>query len=205
LSAGFVQSQFENNVLPLLTSNQGGSMKQLSIVTALALALAASPALADEGQKLRVKLSGAQEVPFVSTPGNASFEAVINKEGTHIDWTLTYADMQSDVSQAHVHIGQFRVNGAIVLWICKTTQTAPANVAVCPGLRNGTVSGTWSGADVQTVTTQGFAPGELDEVIAAIRAGAAYANVHTAASPGGEIRGQLGSRRGRGHDGHQYD
>ena len=181
-------------------------MKQLSIVTAVALTLATSPALADEGQKLGVKLSGAQEVPFVSTPGNARFEAVINQDGTHIDWTLTYADMQSDVTQAHVHIGQFRVNGGIVLWMCKTNQaTAPANAAVCPGLREGTVSGTWTGADVQTVTTQGYAPGELDEVIAAIRAGAAYANVHTNASPGGEVRGQLASRRGRGHDGHQHD
>lgn len=181
-------------------------MKQLSIVTAaVALAFAASPTLADDGQKLAVELSGAQEVPFVSTPGNARFEAAINKGGTHIDWTLTYADMQSDVTQAHVHIGQFRVNGAIVLWICKTNQgTAPANAAVCPGLREGTLSGTWSGQDVQTVTAQGFAPGELDEVIAAIRAGAAYANVHTMASPGGEIRGQLGSRRGRGNDGHQH-
>jgi len=181
-------------------------MKQLSIVTAVALVLAASPTLAEDGQKLGAKLSGAQEVPFVSTPGNARFEAVVNKDGTHIDWTLTYADMQSDVTQAHVHVGQFRVNGAIVLWMCKTNQaTAPANAAVCPGLREGTVSGTWTGADVQTVTAQGYAPGELDEVIAAIRAGAAYANVHTVASPTGEVRGQLGSRRGRGHDGHQHD
>jgi len=31
-----------------------------------------------------------------------------------------------------------------------------------------------------------------------MRAGAAYANVHTTLSPGGEIRGQIG-RRGRGH------
>jgi len=40
-------------------------------------------------------------------------------------------------------------------------------------------------------------PGELDEVIDAIRAGLAYANVHSTQSPGGEIRGQLG--RGEGH------
>ena len=33
--------------------------------------------------------------------------------------------------------------------------------------------------------------GELAEVIAAIRAGSAYANVHTSLSPGGEIRGQI--------------
>jgi CHRD domain-containing protein len=47
--------------------------------------------------------------------------------------------------------------------------------------------------------------GELDEVIAAIRAGVAYVNVHaTPLNPGGEIRGQIrGSDRDedREHDG----
>jgi hypothetical protein len=46
-------------------------------------------------------------------------------------------------------------------------------------------------------TTQQLGDGELDEVIAAIRAGAAYANVHTNLSPGGEIRGQIRASRRR--------
>jgi hypothetical protein len=41
-------------------------------------------------------------------------------------------------------------------------------------------------------TPVGIAPGEFDELIAAIRAGATYANVHTVGRPGGEIRGQIG-------------
>lgn len=173
-------------------------MKQVSIVSASLLALAAAPALADDGGIVSTRLSGAQEVPFVSTPGNARFEATIDDAGTHIDWTLTYAEMQSDVTQAHIHIGQRRVNGGIVLWICKTTQaTAPANTAQCPGARAGTLSGTWTGADVN-LAAQGFAPGDLDEVIAAFRAGVAYANIHTQQSPGGEIRGQL--RANHDHD-----
>ena len=39
--------------------------------------------------------------------------------------------------------------------------------------------------------SQQLAAGELNEVIRAIRAGVAYANVHTILSPGGEIRGQI--------------
>jgi hypothetical protein len=54
------------------------------------------------------------------------------------------------------------------------------------------------GANIQNVPTQGVAPGDFDELVAAIRNGLAYANVHTAQSPGGEIRGQI--RRGNGHD-----
>lgn len=169
-------------------------MKQLSIVTALLLAFAASSAFADE--KIRVRLNGLQEVPYVSTPGHARFTAEINQAGTAIDWTLDYADMQADVTQAHIHIGQFRVNGAIVLWLCKTTQVTTGTNNICTP-RSGSFSGTFTGADVQNVPAQGFATDELDEVITAIRAGAAYANIHTTQSPAGEIRGQL--RRGGGH------
>jgi hypothetical protein len=38
---------------------------------------------------------------------------------------------------------------------------------------------------------QGVAAGELADLIRAIRAGAAYVNVHTATYPTGEIRGQI--------------
>jgi hypothetical protein len=38
---------------------------------------------------------------------------------------------------------------------------------------------------------QGIAAGEFDEILAAIRAGKAYANIHTTTWPAGEIRGQL--------------
>ena len=39
--------------------------------------------------------------------------------------------------------------------------------------------------------SQQLAAGELNEVIRAIRAGVAYANVHTTLSTSGEIRGQI--------------
>jgi hypothetical protein len=42
---------------------------------------------------------------------------------------------------------------------------------------------------------QGIAAGELSELIAAIRAGRTYVNVHTNKHPGGEIRGQVRSDR----------
>jgi hypothetical protein len=44
---------------------------------------------------------------------------------------------------------------------------------------------------------QQISAGEFTEAVAAIRKGLAYANVHTALSGGGEIRGQL--RKGGGH------
>ena len=41
------------------------------------------------------------------------------------------------------------------------------------------------------VAGQGIAAGEINELIAAMKAGFTYANVHTATHGGGEIRGQI--------------
>ena len=171
-------------------------MRKLLVLAALSAAFAASTAGADD--KIRAKLMGFQEVPVVSTEGSGIFEAVISPDGQAIDYEITYSGMQGTVTQSHVHIGQRGVNGGVVLWVCGTalnvpgvTNTpGPAGTPTCTS-PNGFFAGTWRPENVQNVATQQFATGELDEVIAAIRQGFGYANVHTLKSPGGEIRGQL--------------
>lgn len=105
------------------------------------------------------------------------------------------------MAQSHIHIAEKRLNGGIVLWLCQGTARAPAQVAAptpeCP--QEGTVTGILSAASVTPVATQQIGLNELNEVIALIRAGAAHANVHTAPSPGGEIRGQLKAEDSHGH------
>ena len=92
------------------------------------------------------------------------------------------------------------MNGSIVIWLCQTPGTpAPTSVAgltpFCP--QSGTVTGHITAANViASSTNQRILAGELDEVIAAIRAGVAYANVHTLPlNGGGEIRGRLRASR----------
>ena len=107
------------------------------------------------------------------------------------------------MTQAHIHFGQRHVNGGIVLWFCGTTlNLGPAGTPTCTN-GSGVFSGTFNLANVQAIigtnVGQQVAAGEFAKVVAALRAGVAYANVHTALSTGGEIRGQIKLVHGR-HD-----
>jgi hypothetical protein len=79
-----------------------------------------------------------------------------------------------------------------MIFFC-TNLTPPAGVPIpqhCP-LREGTVTGTVTAADVVGPLAQGITPQNLDNVISAIQSGQIYANVHSTRWPGGEIRGQV--------------
>jgi hypothetical protein len=174
-------------------------MKKLSIASALLLAFAASGASAED--KIRARLIGYQEVPSVSTGASGRFEASVHPDGKAFDYELEYSGLQAPVTQAHIHLAQRAVNGPIIIWLCGTASNpGPAGTQPCP--QSGTITGTVMAANVLAAQpAQQLTAGEIEEAIAAMRAGAAYANVHTAVSTGGEIRGQLGTRgsHGRGH------
>jgi hypothetical protein len=162
----------------------------------LALPLLAMPAIAS-AERIQASLIGYDEVPSVSTVASGDFKAQISPNDQSIDYELTYSGLQGTVQQSHIHVAQLSVNGSIVIWLCQTPSGTPAfndptNLSpVCP--QQGTVRGTITKANViaGSMAPQQLTAGDLTEVIAAIRAGAAYANVHTNLSPGGEIRGQI--------------
>ena len=177
-------------------------MKHLPIVTALLFAFAAPSALGDGGSKLRVKLSGYQEVPAsLSSGGEAKFEArIVGNVGSRtIRWELSYNDgFSSTVQQAHIHFGQRHTNGGISLFLCTNLGNGPAGTQLCP-VGPATIAGVAAAADIIGPAGQLIAPGEIEELIAAIRAGVAYVNIHTAMFTGGEIRGQFAEHDQRHH------
>ena len=149
-------------------------------------------AIVAEAEQIGALLTGYEESPSVSTTGTGAFTATIAPHGV-IQYTETYSGLQGTVTQSHIHVGQLGVNGSVVIFLCQTaTNPDPTGLAPqCP--QEGSVSGTITAANVIAGATgsQQLAAGDLAAVIAAIRAGAAYANVHTTPSPGGEIRGQI--------------
>lgn len=154
------------------------------------LAVSALPGHAQGGTAI-ARLRGFEEVPALSTPGNGTFRATINEDGTEMTYELSYVNAEGNVTQAHLHFGQKSVNGGIMVFLCSNLGNGPAGTQPCP-VDNGTVTGTIQASDVVgSAGSQGVAAGELFSVLRGIRGGVVYANVHSDVFPGGVMRGQL--------------
>jgi hypothetical protein len=132
-------------------------------------------------------LSGANEVPAVQTPATGS--ATLSVSGNQITYTINVTNLQNAVL-GHIHIAPVGENGDVRLNLCGTGAPEP-----------GCTSGTGVLATGTNGTTVGSPPITFDDLLAAMRSGDAYVNVHTNApgctpgapgcNPGGEIRGQI--------------
>jgi hypothetical protein len=176
-------------------------MKKLifvGLVVLASVALAAT-AFADRGKgkggnNFKASLTGFEETPSESTPGHGSLRLRIS--GNEISYRLHYEDFEAAegaATAAHIHFGQRGVAGGVSAFLCggggKPACTFP----------EGTFEGDIVAADVVGPLGQGIAPGEIAELIRAIRKGYTYANVHTTLNPAGLIRGQIDHGKRHGH------
>lgn len=176
---------------------------KLAVVVAIAAMLTASGAIAvghdkvggtdrgtSDGKRFHATLTGYEEVPAISTPASGRFKATLNAAGDQLSWKLSYRDVSTPVQQAHIHFGQKAVNGGVSAFLCSNLPGAPAGTQPCPNT-TAKLTGTIDAQDVIGPVAQGIAPGEIGELVSAMRAGVTYANVHSDAYPNGEIRGQI--------------
>ena len=180
-------------------------LKLAAVIAVLGTAGIATAASNHEGggSTFRAKLTGYEEATplSLSTSATGTFKATLNSAGDQLSYTLSYTgpfDTDSPggtVTQSHIHFGEPAMNGGISAFLCTNLGNGPAGTPACP-TPNGTVSGTITAAQVIGPTGQGIQPGEFVELVRALRAGAAYANVHTTTRPAGEIRGQISAKHG---------
>lgn len=173
-------------------------MKQSAVLAGLTafLFVVCGATVAQADERFLASLSGYDEVPSNSTPAMGELRGKIAVDETAMTYELSYSGLRAPVRFAHIHLAQPGVNGGIIVFLCQTAGFPdPTGLApTCP--QEGTVTGTLTAANVIGPTAQGIAAGEFAALIAALRAGATYANVHSNLFPGGEIRGQIrGSRR----------
>jgi hypothetical protein len=192
-------------------------MKVFSVKLALALAITGALAIGlvavavakdgkkvDSPKKIDSTLSSFQEVPALATPGHGEFRAQIDDKAGEIRWQLTFGDLESDATQSHIHFENSTNSGPVVVFLCTNLGNSPVPVQACPA-DGGTISGTIKAADVIGVAggaAVGIDTGDFADLVRAIRAGAAYVNVHSTTRPAGEVRAQLGGKQdGPGKDG----
>lgn len=138
-------------------------------IVAFALALAGCGQMRPS-QKMDIyeaRLTGAQEVPPVNTAASGMAEIQLNTNTNVLSWKVTYSGLSGTPTGGHIHgpAGPGQNAGVVVPF---------TNVAAQP------VTGQ------ATITSQQYAD---------LAAGRWYVNIHTAAHPGGEIRGQLARRQ----------
>jgi hypothetical protein len=187
-------------------------LRKVLLLTAVpALALIAASVTAgngdddDNGKGRRdnrafAELKPTEEVPALSSPqARGRFRATIDEENQTISYELSYEGLQAPALQAHIHIGQRRVNGGVSVFLCGNAPTVPPapvpQPPACP-LSPATVTGVLTPANIVGPAPQGIDPtsdmvNEFEELVAMLRQELAYVNVHSARFPGGEVRGQL--------------
>jgi hypothetical protein len=132
--------------------------------------------------------------------GNATFQ--LSRDGTRMTYSLIVANIEN-VTMAHIHQGAFGANGPPIVWLY------PSVDARSPGPSGlGRIQGVIASDEFSTADFVGpLAGGTMADLVALLRAGNGYVNVHTNDGadpvntgpgdfPGGEIRGQI---RHRGH------
>ena len=167
------------------------SVVSLLVATVVGLGLVASAGADNRGKReevVRARLLGLSEVPSQSVQSHGSFRAVIDEDAGTITYSLSYTGLAP--TQSHLHLGQHHTNGGIVVFLCTNLGNGPAGTQPCPA-GPAEITGTIMAAQVVALAAQQVTAGDFAEVLAAIRNGSVYVNMHTAAAPGGEIRGQV--------------
>ena len=129
---------------------------------AVAAGLGLSPAQA-ETMMMKADITGASEVPATTSQGKGTMTATYDTASKKLEWKGTVSGLSGAATAAHFHGPAEAGKNAGVL--------VPAPVGP---------SGAFEGSATLT-----------DDQAKALAAGQLYFNIHTAANPNGEVRGQV--------------
>jgi hypothetical protein len=129
-------------------------------------------------------LTGAQEVPAITTSGSGTWTATLDQSTNILTYQLTFSGLGSAATMAHIHgPAAVGVNAGILVDFATSTVTGRVLNLGTSGSGTGTVNLT--ATSVITATVSG------DSLRKLLDSGNAYVNVHSATNGGGEIRGQI--------------
>jgi CHRD domain-containing protein len=131
--------------------------------TPIAIAAAMIVAGPASAEKFKASLDGKSEVPATTSSGTGTADIDYDPASKKLSWKLTYSGLTGPATAAHFH--------------------GPAEAGKNAGVAIAIPNATSSPAEGSATLT--------DSQAADLEAGRYYVNVHTAANPGGEIRGQV--------------
>src|ERR1700686_4120333 len=138
-------------------------MSNKTMLATLALGAAIAFAGPAFAEKMKATLDGKSEVPANTTAGKGAADIDYDAASKKLSWKLTYSGLTGPATAAHFH--------------------GPAEAGKNAGVAVAIPGATSSPAEGSAVLT--------DAQAADLMAGKYYINVHTAANPGGELRGQV--------------
>jgi hypothetical protein len=145
------------------------------IAGAGAVVACSSDPMAPQATMYVAQLSAAKEVPPVAL--GASGTATFTLTGKSLSYVVNVTGLSGNAAASHIHVGSAGANGGIVFPFTaaavKSGQVASGTIDLTKPVSNGTSS--ISGDSLLTLLNNGLL----------------YTNVHTAANPTGEIRGQI--------------
>jgi len=107
-------------------------------------------------------LSGANEVPPKQTAGTGTFEVTLNKDNYQLHYHVVYSGLSGPATAGHFHgPAAAGANAGVVVPFKSAASPIDGDATLTPAQAADLLAGLW------------------------------YINVHTAANPGGEIRGQV--------------
>lgn len=151
---------------------------QIFIFMVLVTVVSASLVFAAE-ESFKARLSGNESVPAVKTKAKGEAEFKLSKDGKALNYKLKVSNI-NNVNAAHIHKGKKGESGPVV-----------AGLFAGPK-KEGKFKGTLSEGTITEKELMGELEGKsLDALVQLIKSGDLFVNVHTAAYPDGEIRGQI--------------
>lgn len=120
----------------------------------------------NEGLPFDAMLTGGQQVPAVATTAQGVATFTLNSMLNTITYAIVADGLSGAITSAHIHEGAIGTAGGVL-------------VDLSSGINGNRIMGTITGAAV------------TNDLINSMLKGETYINVHTAANPNGEIRGQI--------------
>ncbi len=136
--------------------------------TTMPTTMPTTPPVSGTEMHYAARLTGSQEVPAVDTTASGSARVYLNADKTVATVQVTTSGLSGPITGAHIHSGIAGANGDVVKSL---------------DIQGNVLTATWRTNDNVTPLTA--------DLINDLMNGGLYINVHTAANPNGEIRGQL--------------